>query len=283
MKAMGQSIKGACEALGVSRSGYYRRRGPRGCSVDSEGELLSRIREICAAHPFWGYRRVTAWLRHREGHLINHKKVYRLMKESGLTVKSKRYRACRTPQRSKPRAVRPNQYWGIDMTKFMIPSLGWCYLIVVLDWFTKKVVGWDVCLRARSREWFGALERAVSEGFPEGVRGRGLKLVSDNGSQPTSRSFMTGAATLGIEQIFCSYDNPKGNAETERFMRTIKEELIWLAEFGGFEEAKERIGTWIEDDYNKLYVHSVLGYLSPEEFTSLWREEEARRACVGVA
>jgi len=69
---------------------------------------------------------------------------------------------------------------------------------------------------------------AVNREFPQGVRGENLKLVNDNGSQPTSRSFMKDMVLLGIEQIFTSYDNPKGNAETERMMRTIKEEVIWI-------------------------------------------------------
>lgn len=82
---------------------------------------------------------------------------------------------------------------------------------------------------------------AIKREYPEGVRGNGLKLISDNGSQPTSTSFMKDMTTLGIEQIFTSYDNPKGNADTERVMRTIKEEIIWLNEFDSFEEAKERL------------------------------------------
>ncbi|MBP6909403.1 MAG: integrase core domain-containing protein [Candidatus Saccharicenans sp.] len=77
---------------------------------------------------------------------------------------------------------------------------------------------------------------------------------------------MTETAGLDINQIFCSYDNPRGNAETERVIRTIKEELLWLPEFGSFEEAEARIAVWISGDYNRLYVHSVLVYLSPEEF-----------------
>ncbi len=113
--------------------------------------------------------------------------------------------------------------------------------------------------------------------FLIGVRGKGLKLISDNGSQPTATSFMKDMVTLGIEQIFTTYDNPKGNAETERVIRTIKEEIIWLNEFGSFEEAKERIGRWIRVDYNKLYVHSKLGYISPEECEELYYKERMRK------
>jgi len=77
---------------------------------------------------------------------------------------------------------------------------------------------------------------------------------------------MTETAGLDINQVLCSYDNPRGNAETQRVIRTIKEELLWLNEFGFFEEAEARISVWIEEDYNRLYVHSALGYLSAEEF-----------------
>lgn len=111
--------------------------------------------------------------------------------------------------------------------------------------------------------------------FSEGVRGQGLKLISDNGSQPTSVSFMRDMATLGIEQIFTSYDNPKGNAEAERMMRTIKEGVLWLREFSSLEEAREKIGYWIEVDYNKLYVHSELGYMSPEEFEEQYERQNS--------
>jgi len=148
----------------------------------------------------------------------------------------------------------------------------------VLDWYTKKIVGWSISLRSRAAEWKEALEMAIIRGFPEGIRGSGLKLISDNGSQPTATSFISDMATLGIEQIFTSYDNPKGNAETERVMRTIKEEIIWFNEFGSFEEAKEKVGRWIAEDYNKLYVHSQLGYISPEEFETRYEKDRIKQA-----
>jgi putative transposase len=195
------------------------------------------------------------------------------MKEHGLMATQTVHKAKRTPRRNKPRADRPGQYWGIDMTKFMIPAIGWTYLVIVLDWYTKKIVGWDIALRSKTEDWKRALEMAVNSEFSEGVRGKGLKLISDNGSQPTSISFMRDMATLDIEQIFTSYDNPKGNADTERVIRTIKEEIIWLNEFSSFEEAKEKIGKWIEIDYNQLYVHSKLGYMSPEEFEKLYQSQ----------
>jgi len=116
--------------------------------------------------------------------------------------------------------------------------------------------------------------------WTDGVRGQELKLIRDKGSQQTSVSFMRDMATLGMKQIFCSYDNPKGNADTGRVMRTIKEELLWLNEFSSFEEAKASVAKWVEEDYNRLYVHSTLGYLSPDEISELWAQQEVQE--VGV-
>ena len=281
LKESGYTVKGACEALGISRSSYYvslkelERLDPENADRVEVQEvrderLLERIKSLKASHPFWGYRRITAWLRYREGFRVNRKRVRRVMGEHGLLVHQRVHRAKRTSQRSKPRAERPRQYWGIDMTKFLISSLGWVYLVIVLDWYTKKVVGWNLSLRSKASDWKKALDGAINREFPSGVRGAGLKLISDNGSQPTSTSFMRDMKGLGIEQIFTSYDNPKGNAETERMMRTIKEEVIWLNEFSSLEEAREKIGRWVEVDYNQLYVHSGLGYRSPEEFEVLY-------------
>jgi putative transposase len=177
-------------------------------------------------HPFWGYRRVWAWLRHREGIMVNQKRVRRLMKEHNLMATQMVHKAKRKVLRDKPRADRPRQFWGIDMTKFIVTALGWVYLVIVLDWYTKKIVGWHISVRSKTADWKQAMDRALNCEFTEGVRDACLKLISDNGSQPTSVSFMRDMATLGIKQIFTSYNNPKGNADTERVVRTIKEEVI---------------------------------------------------------
>jgi transposase InsO family protein len=103
--------------------------------------LLERIKDIKAEHPFWGYRRVWAYLRYVDGVVVNKKRVYRLMKENNLTVKrNQRLIAKRVSERPKPRPDRPRQWWGIDMTKVMTDS-GWVYVVIVLDWHTKKIAG----------------------------------------------------------------------------------------------------------------------------------------------
>ena len=289
LKDCGYPVTAICTALGWHRATFYRRRKDwQGSgfpdlkflgSRDPVGDvqILASIKEIKQRHPFWGYRRVRAWLKYREDLPVGYKRVYRLMKENDLLVPQKRYRARRQPGGRKPRAQRPGQFWGIDMTKFIIPGLGWAYLVVVLDWFSRKVVGWRLSVRCRTQEWREALEEAVLQEFPNGVRGQGLKLISDNGCQPSSRSFMKVTATLDIEQIFTSYNNPKGNAETERFMRTLKEELLWLEEFAGLDEAQDKLSAWI-DFYNQSYLHSALGYKSPTEYERLFQQENLEKA-----
>ncbi len=151
------------------------------------------------------------------------------------------------------------------MTKFMIPSLGWAYLVVVLDWYTRKIVGHTVGLQSKSGDWLKALDQAIQEQFPAGVRDQDLHLMSDNGSQPTSVAFIKTCANLKIEQAFTSYNNPKGNANTERVIRTIKEDCLWINEWTNLDQAQSEIEKWTWN-YNNLFPHSALGYLSPVEF-----------------
>jgi putative transposase len=117
------------------------------------------------------------------------------------------------------------------MTKVLVEGMGGVYIVIVLDWYTKAVVGHYAGLRCTARHWLEALDMAVNRQFPQGARGQGVSLMSDNGCQPTSTMFMQACATLEIHQTFTSYNNPKGNADTERFMRTLKEECLWLQEW----------------------------------------------------
>ena len=242
--------------------------------------LVERIRQIKSDHPFWGYRRMWAYLRYVDGLVINKKRVYRLMKEHNLTVKpNHKLKAKRLSGRPKPQPDRPNQWWGIDMTKVMTDS-GGVYIVIVLDWYSKKVVGHYAGTQATSCHWLDALDKALNRQFPGGVRGHDLHLMSDNGSQPTSLRFMKACSSLKVNQAFTSYNNPKGNADTERMMRTLKEELLWLREWPSATELSEELDRWIEY-YNESYLHSALGYRSPnqaEETYNLSRKTLLRSA-----
>jgi transposase InsO family protein len=153
------------------------------------------------------------------------------------------------------------------MTKVMVSSFGWLYLVVVLDWHSKKIVGYSLKSHSRTDDWLEALNHAANNQFPNGIlsKSRDLFLISDNGSQPTSQKFMKECSVLGIKQIFTCYNNPKGNADTERVIRTIKEDLIWIKEWKSPSQLEEKLKAWIVK-YNTDFPHSSLNYKTPEQF-----------------
>ena len=234
--------------------------------VQRDEALLPRIQALKAAHPFWGYRRIWAYLRFVEQLPVNQKRIWRLMREHHLLVPpNMRLKATRTPSRSEPKPTRPHEWWGLDMTKVLVEGVGWIYIVIVLDWYTKAVVGHYAGLRCTAQQWLEALDMAVNCEFPQGGRGQGVSLMSDNGCQPTSTAFMQACATLEIQQAFTSDNNPKGNADTERFMRTLKEECLWLQEWTCPLQLICALKDWLAH-YNDHYLHSALGYQSPRQF-----------------
>lgn len=275
MKQEGYAVSLSCKVLRVSASSYYRRQGnktknkelsaAKNQKLQQQELLLELIKKVKEEHSFWGYRRIRAYLKRKLGMKVSYRLVYRLMKQNDLLVDRKRYKANRTVQKDKPRPEKINQWWGTDMTKFYVNSVGWVYLVIVLDWYTKKLLGYQVNLRSKAEDWIEALNMAVDHNCPLGSREYDLHLMSDNGSQPTSEKYENAAVLLGIKHITTSYSNPKGNADTERFMRTFKEEVIYPNEFDLFEEARKEVDNFIKF-YNEEYPHSALGYLSPIDF-----------------
>jgi transposase InsO family protein len=242
--------------------------------TERNSPVVERIKQLKSEHPFWGYRRIWAHLKYVDSLEVNKKRIFRLMQNNSLLVKpDTRLKALRTPGRSKPRPTRPCEWWGIDMTKVMVKDFGWMYIVVVLDWYTKKIVGYYAGIECRRRHWLEALNNAVNAEFPDGVKGRELFLMSDNGSQPTSVAFMKSCRGMGLKQAFTSYGNPKGNADTERVFRTMKEELLWLREWHSPFELVDSLGRWVES-YGRSYLHSSLGYKSPEQFEKEYQNRQ---------
>jgi len=243
--------------------------------AERNSPVVERIKTLKAEHPFWGYRRIWANLKYIDELEINKKRVLRLLQKHDLLVKpDTKLKAVRTPTKSKPRPDRPNQWWGIDMTKVMVQGFGWMYIVVVLDWYTKKIVGYYAGMECKSRHWLEALNMAVNRQFPDGVREQRLFLMSDNGSQPTSMSFMKACRSMEINQAFTSYNNPKGNADTERVFRTMKEELLWLREWTSLFELVDALSNWVAY-YNTNYLHSALGYKTPIKFEEEYHNSQA--------
>jgi len=278
LASSGYKVEDICRAFEVSRSSYYYHRGKAFESRkfkkrdDIDREVFREIEEVKREHPFYGYRRVTALIRRKIGKSINRKRIHRLMKEGELLCKKRDYKAKRrkSDDKSKPEAKHPNDWWGTDMTKHYVDGYGWLYIIVVLDWYTKEVLGLSVAEDCKTERWEEALEDAVLYACPEGSREYDINLISDNGSQPTSKKYEKTCKRLGINHVTTSYNNPKGNAETESWIKTLKEDCLWIRDFESFEDAKQKIYAWL-DYYNTEYPHSSIGYRTPREM-----REEAR-------
>ncbi len=234
---------------------------------DLDSPSLDRIRAIKSDHPLWGYRRVWAYMRYRDQQVIGKNRVYRLMKENTLLVsKNDRLKAKRYSTRPKPRATVPNQYWGTDMTKVKIIGWGWVYVHIVIDWYTKEIIGHYTSLSSKSTDWLEALNRAVNNRYPKGIfskRGK-PKLISDNGCQPTSELYMKSCSQLNIKQIFTTWNNPKVNADTERVFRTLKEDLVWTHDWTLPFEFQQDFDHWIIDYYTD-FPHQSLAYKTPAQ------------------
>ncbi|MGY8986905.1 MAG: IS3 family transposase [Sphingomonadales bacterium] len=242
-----------------------RKRSPSREALDAP--ILDRIRLIKSEHPLWGYRRIWAYMRYRDTVVIGKNRIYRLMKEHHLLVsKNDRLKAKRYSTRPKPRANVPNQYWGTDMTKVKIHDWGWVYVHIVIDWYTKEIIGHYTSLTSKTSDWLEALHIAVNTRYPDGIfskRGK-PKLISDNGCQPTSEAYMKACSQLKIKQIFTTWNNPKGNADTERFFRTLKEDLVWTHDWAIPFEFQQDLDHWIID-YNTDFPHQSLAYKTPAQ------------------
>jgi putative transposase len=151
------------------------------------------------------------------------------------------------------------------MTKVKTVAEGWAYVVIVKDWYSKKIVGHFTGSKSKSKDWQIAVEIAVNRQCRNGSRGQNISLMSDNGCQPTSNSFMAFCKNLGIKQAFTCYNNPKGNADTERVIRTMKEEVVYPREHMTIAEVGRAVDEWVVF-YNRVYPHSAIGYRSPEQF-----------------
>jgi putative transposase len=223
--AQGSEAKLVAETLAISRSSLYYRRQPRTSRADR-----SRDQEIitaCGEKPAYGYRRVVWWLGRHHGLVVNGKRALRVMRERGLLVRQRRFQVSRRKDWGKVEALHPNHVWQSDMTKVWAgPSVGWAYLVSVIDCCTREIVGWDLSLRCRTEEALAALNRAVLEVLPFGSRGTGLTLTTDNGTQFTSARYVETLNRLGITHRRTAYNHPEGNSYIERFHRSLKEEML---------------------------------------------------------
>ena len=266
------SIRAMCRVLEVSASGYYAwRRRMISVRTRENEKLQQRIRTIHDhSRQTYGAPRIHAELKD-EGTRVGRKRVARLMKESGLagvsrrksTVTTRRNRSARPAPDLVDRqfaANKPNQLWVADIT--YVPTwVGFLYLAVVLDVWSRKIVGWAMASHLRTSLVTAALDMAITQRSPEGVIHH-----SDQGCQYTSIEFGKRCRQAGIRPSMGSVGDCYDNAMCESFFATLECELIERSTFRTHDEAHVAIFHFIEGFYNTHRRHSALGYHSPVQF-----------------
>jgi putative transposase len=271
----------ACALLEMGRGSFYRPGAGERCSTHApqgeEAALLAAMERIVLEFPGYGYPRVTRQLQ-REGFWVNHKRVYRLMQKAQLLQRRKRGQIRTTnSEHGWPiypnllaecgwrTLTRPDEAWGADLTYVRLGE-GFCYLAVLLDLFSRRIVGWDLSESLEAEGALSALNMALSQRRPEA----GWIHHSDRGVQYACRGYVQRLTQVGARISMTGVGEPKENAQAERVIRTVKEEEVDLQEYRSFAEARQGIGRFIEEVYNRRRLHSALGYRPPSEFEELF-------------
>ena len=253
------SVTRQCELVGLSRSSLYYQ--PREVSEDNL-RLMRLIDEQYTRTPFYGIRRMTAWLR-GQGYQVNHKRVARLMEMMGLQAI---YPKPRTSQPSPEHRVypyllrgvevrKPDQVWSTDIT-YIRMARGFVYLVAILDWYSRYVLSWELSVSLDLGFCLEALDRALRVGQPEVFN-------SDQGSQFTSQQFTEKLLARGVRISMDGRGRALDNVFVERLWRSVKQEEVYLKDYETVPVAAENLEAYFRF-YNRERLHQSLGYRTPE-------------------
>ncbi len=264
-------IERMCRLSGVSRAGYYRHWRASAPRREETG-LRDAIQRLALANRHYGYRRIAALLG-RQGWQANHKRVLRLMREDNLLcLRVRPFVPVTTDSRHGWRVV-PNlarglqltgldQLWVADITYVRLAE-AFAYLAIILDAFSRKVVGWALDEHLRAELAIAALAMALAARRPPPG---GLIHHSDRGVQYACGDYAAILRAHDIQASMSRVGNPYDNAKAESFMKTLKQEEVDGTAYRDLAEARRRIGSFIDTVYNRERLHSALGYRPPVEF-----------------
>lgn len=257
------SVTRQCQLLDLPRSSFYYEPRPAGHQAQENLEIMRLLDEQYTRTPFYGSRRMAAWLR-RQGYQINRKRLTRLMEALGVVAI---YPRPNTSQPAPGHRVYPyllrnvtiervNQVWSTDITYIRLCG-GFVYLVAIIDWFSRYVLAWELSNTLDSAFCAAALECALCQARPDIFN-------SDQGSQFTSADY---TSHLEAAQVRISMDG-RGrcldNIWVERLWRTVKYEEVYLKDYKTVEEARTSLGQYL-DFYNKERLHQSLNYQTPQE------------------
>lgn len=264
-----------CETLEVSRSGYLAwERGRRNVREKRDAELRAKIRvEFAASRQTYGYPRMTLELR-EQGESVGKARIARLMRLEGLQGRQPRGYRPRTTQSNHGGPIAPNlapsrpvsgcdQVWHADIT-YLPTGQSWLYLAIVIDAYSKRIIGWSFSASLETSFVVAALQMAIKN--RGGRCAPGLILHSDRGVQYASERFRAQLSAAGITASMSRRGNCYDNARAESFFATLKIEHTYRHRFESHDHARRATFEWIEAFYNRRRRHSAIGYLSPVDF-----------------
>jgi putative transposase len=276
----GLTIEQMCDLARVSRAGFYRHWIEKEPSA-AEMELRDAIQRVALRHRYYGYRRIVVQLQ-REGIIVGPKKVRRLMRRDNLLA-IRRRRFIVTTDSDHGFKVYPNlaqhlelsdinQLWVADLT-FVRLEQEFVYVAVVLDAYSRRVIGWALNRTMEASLTLAALDQAIAARQPK----PGLVHHSDQGTQYACSDYVDRLEACGAVLSMSRAGRPWENGRCESFIKTLKHEQLDARQYRTLEELREHIEEFIEQIYNPVRLHSALGYLSPIEFERQ-RAAEDRRA-----